>query len=267
MSFNEIAEFRTALGAISRLHPKLINAGKRDLMWVIVSYPDGCFIGQSELADIAGLDPGTVLKYLRELRALGFIDREQSYARKGLRQCYRVNVRNIKSFVSVSPVTPFNTEPIPLPPTTGDLVPVTDSANAYQGEHPYRDYKDYKYDKDKDRLSHLPKAKLKVNGDRWHFVSQDLDPYVRTKWQHSLESEQLLDTIQALPGWSLQRLQGELGALDFSSSHDNCGLLMAHLRRLAGVTTPPKIVPTDSTLVSTDLANLLSGAFALPKDF
>ena len=149
MSFNEIAVFRTALGAISREHPKLINAGKRSLLWVIVSYPDGCFIGLQELADQTGLDPGTVLKYLRELTKLGFISREQTYARKGVRQCYRVNVRNVQHFVSLSPVTPSNNdkEHNPLLPVTGESKSVTESVTAYHPEHPYRDYKDYKYDK------------------------------------------------------------------------------------------------------------------------
>jgi len=266
MSFNEIAVFRTALGAISRLHPKLINAGKRNLMWVIVSYPDGCFIGGAELADQAGLDQGTVLKYLRELRTLGFIDREQTYARKGVRQCYRVNVRNMELFVSMSPVTPLSNDSSPLMPIAGDSKTVTESANGYRQEHPYREYKDNKYDKEKDRLFHQPKTALKVNDQRWHFISQDLDPYVRRKWQHSLESEQLLDTIQALPGWSLQRLQRDLGALNFASSHDNCGLLMAHLRGLAGSTKAPKVKPVETVTVSNDLEKVFSNLFNMPKD-
>jgi hypothetical protein len=266
MSFNEIAVFRTALGAISRLHPKLINAGKRNLMWVIVSYPDGCFIGRAELADQAGLDQGTVLKYLRELRSLGFINREQTYARKGVRQCYRVNVRNMEQFVSMSPVTPLSSESNPLMPIAGDSKTVTESANGYRQEHPYREYKDNKYDKENDRLSHQPKSSLKVNDQRWHFISQDLDPYVRRKWQHSVESEQLLDTIETLPNWSLQRLQSDLGALDFTTSHDNCGLLMAHLRGLAGSTKAPKVKPVETSTVSNDMERVFSSLFSLPKD-
>jgi DNA-binding transcriptional regulator YhcF (GntR family) len=266
MSFNEIAVFRTALGAISRLHPKLINAGKRNLMWVIVSYPDGCFIGQAELADQAGLDSVTVLKYLRELRSLGFINREQTYARKGVRQCYRVNVRNMEQFVSMSPVTPLSSESNPLMPIAGDSKTVTESANGYHQEHPYREYKDNKYDKENDRLSHQPKSALKVNDQRWHFISQDLDPYVRRKWQHSVESEQLLDTIETLPNWTLQRLQSDLGALDFTTSHDNCGLLMAHLRGLAGSTKAPKVKPVETSTVSNDMERVFSSLFSLPKD-
>ena len=266
MSFNEIAVFRTALGAISREHPKLINAGKRSLLWVIVSYPDGCFIGLQELADQAGLDPGTVLKYLRELTKLGFISREQTYARKGVRQCYRVNLRNVEHFLSLSPVTPTDKEPIPLLPITSESKPVTESVTAYHPEYPYKDYKDYKYDKDKDRLSTETKTALKIKAERWHVISQGLDDYVKRKWSHSVESEKLLDVIESLPRWSLQRLQDDLSALEFGNSYDNCGLLMRHLRDLAGVVSAPKIVPKETPTIANEIVNALSDVFAMPKD-
>lgn len=54
MSFNEIAEFRELLSRISKERPGLINAGMRNLLFVIISYPDGCFIGYEELADQVG---------------------------------------------------------------------------------------------------------------------------------------------------------------------------------------------------------------------
>jgi DNA-binding CsgD family transcriptional regulator len=269
MSFNEIAVFRTALGAISREHPKLINAGKRSLLWVIVSYPDGCFIGKEELADQAGIAEDTVFGYLRELTKLGFISREQTYARKGVRQCYRVNVRNLEHFVSLLPVTPSDndTQPNPLLPVTEESKPVTESANAYHPEHPYKDYKDYKYDKDKDRLSTETKSALKVKAERWHVISQGLDDYVKRKWTHSVESEKLLDVIESLPGWSLQRLQDDLSALEFGNSYNNCGLLMRHLRDLAGVVSAPKTVPKETPTISNNVINALGGdVFALPKD-
>jgi hypothetical protein len=266
MSFNEIADFRTALGAISREHPKLINAGKRSLLWVIVSYPDGCFIGLQELANQTGLDPGTVLKYLRDLTKLGFISREQTYARKGVRQCYRVSVKHVSLFLSLSPVTPTDKEHNPLLPITGESKPVTESVTAYHPEHPYKEYKDYKYDKDKNRLSTKSKSALKVKAERWHFISQGLDEYVKRKWSHSVESEKLLDVIETLPGWSLQRLQDDLSALEFGNSYDNCGLLMRHLRDLAGVVSAPKVLPKETSAISNELENVIRDVFALPKD-
>ena len=107
MSFNEIATFRIALGRITRDYQKLITAGHRSLLSVIVSYPEGCFIGLDELADQAGLSNDTAKAYLRHLANLSLISREQSFARKGLRQCYRVNVNELTNFNRVLPDTPL----------------------------------------------------------------------------------------------------------------------------------------------------------------
>jgi DNA-binding Lrp family transcriptional regulator len=106
MSFNEIADFRTALSQLTKTHPGLVKGGWRSVMWVIVSYPDGCFIGYKEIADQAGYSPDTVKTYLRELTKLGFILREQKWVRKGVRQCYRIDVKAITDFDSVAPDTP-----------------------------------------------------------------------------------------------------------------------------------------------------------------
>lgn len=144
----------------------------------------------------------------------------------------------------------------PLPSVTSELDTIsTTSIHKYD-----------KYESEKDRLSTQPKTVVKVNDQRWHFISQDLDPYVRRKWQHSLESEQLLDTIETLPGWSLQRLQSDLGALNFANSHNNCGLLMTHLRGLAGSIKVPKIKPAEPLTVPSDLVELFSNSFSLPKE-
>lgn len=145
----------------------------------------------------------------------------------------------------------------PLPNVTGELDSIsTTSIHKYD-----------KYLNTEDRLSPKSKSAFKVNVQRWHLISQDLDPYVRAKWQHSVESEQLLDMIQNLPGWSLQRLQANLGALNFSNSHNNCGLLMTHLRGLAGSTTAPKVKSEESLTVPSDLEKLFKDIFSLPEEF
>ena len=113
---------------------------------------------------------------------------------------------------------------------------------------------------------HGSKSAFKVKAERWHFISQGLDDYVKRKWSHSVESEKLLDVIETLPGWSLQRLQDDLSALEFGNSYDNCGLLMRHLRDLAGVVSAPKIEPKETPTISNDIVNVLSDVFAMPKD-
>ena len=152
MSFNEISDFRKALERLSREYPKLINAGQRSLLFTIVSYPDGCFIGQEVLSLISGLSMPTQDTYLRRLTKLGFIDREQSFARKGVRQCYRVNVANMSAYC-LSQVTPLVNPGLPI---TSKSKPITESATAYHPSHAYRDNKYNKYER------------TPINRDRWN---------------------------------------------------------------------------------------------------
>lgn len=143
MSFNEIAEFRELLSRISKERPGLINAGKRSLLWAIISQSAGCFVGYVELADQAGLRPGTVKTYLRELTDLNLILREQSYARKGIRQCYHVSLEGLRELVRVSPVTPIELDNA-LKGATESLKGVTESVNGYHQSPTYRDLREYK---------------------------------------------------------------------------------------------------------------------------
>ena len=146
MSFNEIADFRTALSQLTKSNPGLVKGGWRSVMWVIVSYPDGCFIGYQEIADQAGYAPDTVKTYLRELTKLGFILREQKWVRKGIRQCYRINVKAITDFNSVAPDTPTKTNDTFLG-VAQSVESGTGSPNGFHLSPTYR-YKDKdKYDK------------------------------------------------------------------------------------------------------------------------
>jgi len=148
MSFNEIADFRTALSQLTKSYPGLVKGGWRSVMWVIVSYPDGCFIGEQELADQAGYAKDTVKTYLRELTKLGFILREQKRVRKGLRQCYRINVKAIADFNSVAPDTRYEASSTSIS-VTESVKGLAQSPNAWDLSPTYR-YKDKdKYDKTK----------------------------------------------------------------------------------------------------------------------
>lgn len=230
MSFDEISEFRKCLSDISKNDPGLINAGQRNLLWVIISYPDGCFIGFEELALQVGLSTDTINGYLRALTKLGFIDREQSYARKGVRQCYRVRV-NVMRSRSLLPVTPKELGsllPELLPPVTCDVVPVTSGVIASDQSHTY---KYNKYNRNDKELN----TRLVINVERWNVVSANLDPHVKRKFQPNKESEHLLDVILELPGITATGLRDRLGAINFATSTNNTGLLMNYLRELAGV--------------------------------
>jgi hypothetical protein len=234
MSFDEISEFRKCLSDLSKNNPGLINAGQRNLLWVIISYPDGCFIGFEELALQVGLSTDTINGYLRALTKLGFIDREQSYARKGVRQCYRVRV-NVMRSQSLLPVTPKelgSVLPELLPPVTSDAMPVTSGVTASDQSHTY---KYNKYNRNDKEL----KTRLVINVERWQVVSAYLDPHVKHKFQPNQRSEHLIDVILKRPGMTLKGLRDLIGAIDFkTNSHSNTGLLFSKLESWAseGVT-------------------------------
>ncbi len=214
MSFNEIAEFRLALGRITRDYPKLINAGHRSLLWVIVSYPEGCFIGLDELADEAGLSNDTAKAYLRHLTNLSLIKREQSFARKGLRQCYRVNLHELTNFNRVLPDTPFSNTSMGV---TNSVKGVAELANGSHPIHPYKEYKDYKYDKERfDKLiTYLP---------------IDFRQYVKPGKNYELK----LDELER-KGTTLEAIGAYLSRQNYATSYKKGGLVSSFLDELLGV--------------------------------
>ncbi len=137
MSFNDIDPFRKALEGVPE---GLIKPAMSSLLWVIVSYPNGCYIGQEALAKQACLKHDNFTKTLRNLTKLGLIDREQTYARAGIRQCYRVNMPRLLELGRVE----LNT------PTLGNRVDSltevggTESCTGITQVDPYRDNKYYK---------------------------------------------------------------------------------------------------------------------------
>ena len=214
MSFNQIAEMRTALGVITRDHPKLITAGQRSLLWVIVSYPEGCFIGLDELADQAGLSNDTAKAYLRHLTNLSLISREQSFARKGLRQCYRVKVNELTNFNRVLPDTPFSNTSMGV---TNSVKGVAELANGSHPIHPYKEYKDYKYDKERfdNLITYLP---------------IDVRPYVKPGKNYELK----LDELER-KGTTLEAIGSYLRRQNYATSYKNGGLVSSFLDELLGV--------------------------------
>ena len=165
MSFNDIPEFRKALERLTIEYPKLIPAGARSLLWVIVGWPNGCFIGQEALANQAGLAISTKDTYLRKLTKLGFIDREQSHGRKGLQQNYRVNVRNMSNYNCLSPVVGISN---PVLPTKSESLPITDA--------PIASNLLYAYKEDKDNASNELKIGMKIECKKNSGIVIDIKP-------------------------------------------------------------------------------------------
>lgn len=141
MSFNDIEPFRRALEGAPE---GLIKPSMASLLWVIVSYPNGCYIGQDALAKQARLKHENFKRVLRDCTKLGLITREQSYARAGVRQCYRVNMTRLLELARVELSTPTTNKRMELETVQGG----TESPSGSNPVHPYKDYKNYKSSKD-----------------------------------------------------------------------------------------------------------------------
>jgi hypothetical protein len=137
MSFNDIEPFRKALEGVPE---GLIKPSMSSLLWVIVSYPNGCYIGQDSLAKQARLKHDNFTKSLRACTKLGLIDREQTYARTGVRQCYRVNMPRLLELGRVEHSPPTLINRVEQSPVVGG----TESPTGSNQVDPYKDNKYYK---------------------------------------------------------------------------------------------------------------------------
>jgi hypothetical protein len=226
MSFNEIAEFRELLSRISRERPGLINAGKRSLLWAIISQSAGCFVGYEELADQAGLKPGTVKTYLRELTDLNLILREQSYARRGVRQCYHVSLQGLRELVRVSPVTPIELDNA-LMGITESLKGATESVTGSNQSPTYRDLREYKEERVK-TLSNLDLGRFK------DVILNSLPESVRKFVNPGKNFEERLDELTSLG--AIRDVPGQLGSVLYDPGKNPGGLVLKVLDDLIALT-------------------------------
>lgn len=227
MSFNEIAEFRELLSRISKERPGLINAGKRSLLWAIISQSDGCFVGYVELADQAGLKTDTVKTYLRDLTNLNIILKEQTYPRKGIRQCYRVSLTGLRVLVRVLPVTPIEQDN-PLMGVTESVKGVTESLIGYHLSPTYREEREYKEERVNNSLSsfNLPRFD--------EYVLHSLPKDLRSLVTPGKNFETLLDELETLG--ALRDVPGQLNGVIYDPTRNPGGLVLRVLNDLLAVT-------------------------------
>lgn len=171
MSFNDIEPFRKALQGVPE---GLIKPNMASLLWVIVSYPNGCYIGQDALAKQACLKHDNFTKVLRACTNLGLIDREQTNARKGVQQCYRVNMPRLTELGRVEHSPPTPTNRVELEPVLGG----TESDIGGTQVHPYKDNKYYKSSHEdvfSSSLSFIPATKRFTIGKEVHKLLEELE--------------------------------------------------------------------------------------------
>jgi DNA-binding Lrp family transcriptional regulator len=227
MSFNEIAEFRELLSRISKERRNLINAGKRSLLWAIISQSDGCFVGYVELADQAGLSTNTVKTYIRDLTKLNIILREQTYPRKGIRQCYHVSLHGLRELVRVSPVTPIELNNVPVG-VTESLKGVTESANGYHQSPTYRDLREYK----EERVTNSP---TKYQLERFNnVIVKPLPEGVREFVKYGKNFDLVLDQIVVLG--ALKDVPVQLRSVNYDPGKNPGGLVLKVLNDLLTAT-------------------------------
>lgn len=195
-----------------------INPTDASVIIAIARQPDGCFIGEEKLAKQARTSVGNLMKVLGKLRRLGIVTGDQRYARKGLRQCYRVSVSGLGAYVErVSVKTPFNS----MDSTEAEMgisktaKGIFESATAYPVGHPYKEYKQYKNDKD----------------ERFSFITKDLPESVKALIEYAPNVSDELDELER-QGISLERIKGALEATDFTNARKVGGLFISVLRSL-----------------------------------
>ena len=215
MSFNDLAAI---YAYFEQLPVGYLNPTEASVIIAIARQPDGCFIGEVKLAAQARTSVGNLNKVLVKLRRLGIVTGDQRYARKGLRQCYRVSLSGLCAyFERVSVKTPFNSmdsaeAEMGISKTVKGIF---ESATAYPVGHPYKEYKQYKNDKD----------------ERFSFITKDLTESVKAHIDYAPNVSKLLDEL-AHQGISLERVKGALEATDFTNAGKVGGLFIDVLERL-----------------------------------
>ena len=215
MSFNDLAAI---YAYFEQLPVGYINPTEASVIIAIARQPNGCFIGEVKLAAQARTSVGNLNKVLVKLRRLGIVTGDQRFARKGLRQCYRITITGLGAYVErVSIKTPFegmdsNEAEMGIAKTVKGIF---ESATAYPVEHPYKEYKQYKNDKD----------------ERFSFITKDLPESVKALIEYAPNVSDELDELER-QGISLERIKGALEDTDFTNAYKVGGLFMSVLRGL-----------------------------------
>lgn len=221
MSFNDLAAI---YAYFEQLPVGYINPTEASVIIAIARQPNGCFIGEVALAAQARTSVGNLNKVLVKLRRLGIVTGDQRYARKGLRQCYRVSLSGLGDYLErVSVKTPFNS----MDSTEAEMgisktvKGIFESATAYPVGHPYKEYKHYKNDKD----------------ERFFLITKDLPEGVKALIEYAPNVSDELDELEH-QGISLERIKGALEDTDFTNAHKVGGLFISVLRGLRVYSAP-----------------------------
>jgi hypothetical protein len=205
-----------------QIPPNKLNPTERNVILLIVGHKNGCYIGEQALAQQVGTTVGNLRKVLGKLVKKGLVVKEQRFAHRGVRQCYRISVVALKELTgeSLSVKTPLHSLPV-SDEHKGSREAVKgffEGAYAYPVGHPYRDYKNNKNDKDD-------------KDERFSFITKDLPESVKALIEYAPNVSDELDNL-IHQGISLERIKGALENTDFTNAYKVGGLFMSVLRGL-----------------------------------
>jgi hypothetical protein len=216
MPFNDLPPIYEAF---ERLPSGYINSTDSAVIVAIAHMPNGCFIGEEALAKRCRMSKSNLKKILGRLVNDGIVIKEQKFAHKGVRQCYHLDVDGLKAYserVSVEiPTESVSVTTAPMDSIKARKgIPV--GANGYPVGHPYKEYKQYKNDKD----------------ERFSFITKDLPENVKALIKYGKNLSDELDNLELL-GISLEAIKDALERVDFSNSYKVGGLFMSALKGLS----------------------------------
>lgn len=221
MSFNDLA------GIFDRLEkiPKdRLNSTDVLIIIAIARMPDGFYKGFPTLVMHTRTGEGNLKKRLRFLRSLGIIEREHRYARKGWKQHYRVNVTALDALTErVSVETPLVVKEVRKDGkgVGKNLKGISEVAKGLTTGHPYKEYKQYKNDKD----------------ERYSFIVSELSEEIKELIDYAPNISEIIDKLLNR-GWSLEAIKGALEEVDFSNSYSVGGLFINVLEKLLSRPAP-----------------------------
>jgi hypothetical protein len=103
-------------------------------------------------------------------------------------------------------------------------MPTAEFSNAYHRVDPYKEYKNYKYDKD---------ATKGINVERFNYVISEINAETRNYISPGMNYEKLLDKCER-QGTSLETIKGRLGRVNFSNAVKVGALLEHQLKVITG---------------------------------
>jgi DNA-binding MarR family transcriptional regulator len=195
-----------------------LPSSELSVLIAIAHKPLGCFEGLEWLENATRLKKSALLKNIQRLKEKELIVTEHPFAYKGRQQNYIYSPKGLERLIErVSLDTPINLEglsnDIKGAPESGKGV--SERPKGSRSLHPYKEYKQYKNDKD----------------ERFSFITQDLPKGVRALVKYGNNIKEKLDNLERL-GTSLEAIKGALEETDFSNAYKVGGLFVEVLNRL-----------------------------------